>query len=181
MNTPYDSLIASELSKIEVLKAKIKECEHRISVLRSMQTDDDLDAALTRKVQAPLAPSAPAPRSGEPSDTAKALGAHAEASHLDRTPKKTLSEQTLKMLRFAGSGGNVEKSIDQFLDYATADGITQKNRQRMRAFLHTYKATYGLLASDRDGHFRLSDEGIAYLASRSSDASTSEGEATSAR
>jgi hypothetical protein len=76
-------------------------------------------------------------------------------------PRRSLNQNSLALLRFADQ---VDKSIDQFLSFAKERGITQ-SRQRVRAFLHQYKATYGLLASDRDGFFRLSEKGVAYLAS----------------
>lgn len=160
MNTPLDTLIASEMAKIELLRAKIKVCEQRIAMLRSMQSgDDDLDAALSRKVGVAQAAGGVQRAEQVQQPLAHVLESIGEAEAT--FPKKTLSASTLKFLRFAGT---TDKSIDDFLSFATTNGI-DKSRQSVRAFLHQYKTTYRLLISDRDGYFRLSDLGAAYLAS----------------
>ena len=77
------------------------------------------------------------------------------------SPKKALNDATLKLIRFADGS---EKSLDDFMAYASQNGI-DKDRPGMRSFLHQYKATYGLLNSERAGYFRLSEAGAAYLKS----------------
>lgn len=156
MNTiAYNSLISNERAKIEVLRAKIDECERRISMLQSLQTDDDLDAALTRRVLPPTSVAENLLHKGESlyEETRNTTGAE--------FPRKALSKNTLAILRFAG---NTEKSIDEFLGHAAHLGITN-NRQRIRALLHQYKTTYKLLESGHDGYFKLSALGIEYLSS----------------
>jgi hypothetical protein len=165
MITPIDALVASEEAKIELLRAKIKDCERRIEMLRAMQSgDDDLDAALSRKVSsaAPKVDSdiASLADPAQPSD--RRVPSALEVAILKRRfPKKSLGESAVKLLRFAGV---TEKSIDQFMEFMAANNI-DKSRQGIRAFLHQYKTTYQLLSSERDGYFRLSETGIAYLAS----------------
>ena len=156
MNTPIDTLIAGEQAKIELLRAKIKECERRIETLSAMQSDDDIDAVLTRRLQRPVV--APVVNvTAEPgAGTVHSATYKMKAAAL---PKKALNEATLKLLRFAEGE---EKSIDDFLAYASQAGIN-KDRPGLRAFLHQYKATYGLLDSDRAGYFRLSHAGSDYL------------------
>jgi hypothetical protein len=163
MNTPLDTLLAGERAKIELLRTKIRECEQRIATLQAMQSDDDLDAALTRRLQGGAAADpvtqvvAPHPiLTNGPRNEAIEVPAKAKTGDF---PKKALNGSTLKLLRFADG---TDKSIDEFLVFASQNGIS-KERQGMRAFLHQYKATYGLLRSDRAGHFRLSDSGAAYL------------------
>ena len=157
MNTPIEALIAGERAKIELMRSKIQECEQRVATLQAMQADDDLDEALARRLHG-----APSGRSRiavyRPAD------GDIRAQSVAKTgaaPKKALNETTRQLLRFA-EGGN--RSIDEFLAFAEQHGIN-KNRQSMRAFLHQYKATYGLLNSDRMGYFRLSEAGISYLRS----------------
>lgn len=177
MNTSLDNIIANEQAKIELLRAKIKECEHRIATLRSMLSgDDDLDAALSKKVEGTTQFEQPRMTAERPATQAPVLTPIATPdveSLSDAFPKKTLSDTTVKMLKFAG---NTDKSIDQFLDFSKRSGIN-KSRQGIRAFLHQYKTAYKLLTSDRDGYFRLSDLGASYLASIGS----SDGGITSAR
>ncbi len=163
MNTPIDIIIAGEQAKIELLRAKVKECEQRIATLRAMQSDDDIDVALARRLQAPVAAELPT-RDAAGLMVGVPLSAKFPASSKMKIavlPRKALNETTLKLLRFADGA---DKSIDDFLAFADQSGIT-KDRQGMRAFLHQYKATYGLLSSGRVGHFRLSDSGAAYLKS----------------
>jgi hypothetical protein len=162
MNTPLDTLLAGERAKIELLRAKIRECEQRISTLLAMQSDDDLDAVLSRRVQAAdaVVPAA-VPASGlVVNGVAIATQARSEVK-AEAFPKRVLNETTRKLLRFAAGP---EKSIGEFLVFAQQNGIA-RDRQGMRAFLHQYKATYGLLNSDRPGHFRLSETGASYLRS----------------
>ena len=151
MTTPIDALIAGEQAKIDLLRAKVAECERRITTLRAMQLDDDIDVVLARRLHGPVVPVSPVTLDS-------ALPAAKSASQ----PKKTLSEATLKLLRFAEGA---DKSIDDFLAYAKQEGIA-KDRPGMRAFLHQYKATYGLLDSDKPGHFRLNESGADFLKSR---------------
>ena len=164
MNTPLDMLIANEQAKIELLRDKIKMCEQRVAMLRSMQSgDDDLDAALAKKVGGSAHPERPSsdPESQVAQQAPTAVAGPDVSSMSGAFPKKTLNKNTLRMLRFSGT---TDKSIDQFVDFASSNGI-DKDRQGIRAFLHQYKTAYKLLTSDRDGYFRLSDLGIAYLAS----------------
>lgn len=175
MNTPLDTIIAGELAKIDLMRAKIKECEHRIATLRAMQSDDDIDAVLTRRLHGPASSAALADASAKPTNDAivsASTSRFAVVTKIASKPKKALNETTLKLLRFADGD---EKSIDDFLTYAGENDI-DKDRPGMRAFLHQYKSTYGLLDSARAGHFRLSSAGSDYL--RSID--TQEGGATSA-
>lgn len=179
MDPTYDTLIANEHAKIAVLKAKIEECERRIAVFQSMRTDDDFDLALTRKVEGstsasikdPIAPTPQAPIAPVATEV------RSDSKNLEGFPRKALSGKTLRMLRFAGEA---EKSIDEFLQFATEQGVTD-SRQRVRALLHQYKSIYKLLESDRDGYFRLSDLGASYLSSLKRDVPSVEGgETTSA-
>lgn len=170
MTTPLDALIADEQTKIDLLRAKIKVCEHRIATLRSMQVgDDDLDAALAKSVGESHQPERSAKAIQAPERQSEKNAAPIPATGGDAFPKKTLGGASLKLLRFAGT---TDKSIDEFVDFASSNGIG-KSRQGMRAFLHQYKTTYKLVTSDRDGFFRLSDLGIAYLASLESGGTTS--------
>lgn len=132
-----------------------------VATLRAMASgDDDLDAALARRVASPAAE-----RKDRADPVADAgidrVRQKDEATLADGFPKKALGHTALTLLRFAGKE---DKSIDQFVEHAQANGI-DRNRQGIRAFLFQYKSIYGLLQSQRDGYFRLSDLGIAYLAS----------------
>lgn len=165
MTTPLDTLIAGEQAKIDLLRAKIVECERRVTMLRAMQSDDDIDVVLARRIQGPSTASDSPPKDAFGVVVADIHGVNFVAPspklRLAATPKKTLNTTTLKLLRYA-DGAN--KSIDDFLAYAEQNGIN-KGRQGMRAFLHQYKAAYGLLDSERAGHYRLSAAGADYLKS----------------
>ena len=164
MNTPIDTIIAGEQAKIDLLRAKIRECEHRIATLRAMLLDDDIDAVLTRRLHGPATVTTLAVVATSSPDGALsgATPDHdAGTVKLAAKPKKALNEATLRLLRFANGA---EKSIDDFLTYARQNGI-EKDRPGMRAFLHQYKSSYGLLNSARAGHFSLSEDGIDYLKS----------------
>ena len=164
MNTPIDTIIAGEQAKIDLLRAKIKECEHRITTLRAMQSDDDIDAVLTRRLHGPATATTLVVVAASPPDGAisgATPGHDAGKMKVAVKPKKALNEATLKLLRFAEGA---EKSIDDFLAYAGQNGI-EKDRPGMRAFLHQYKSSYGLLDSARAGHFSLSEDGADYLKS----------------
>ena len=175
MDTPLNTIIAGEQAKIELLRAKIVECERRIEMLRAMQADDDIDAVLMRRLQASATSASSAkdaPNTAEKAFSRTALFVASSMAKVAAPPKKTLTGTTLKLLRYAEGA---DKSIDDFLAYADQNGI-DKGRQGMRAFLHQYKAVYGLLDSDRAGHFRLSAAGADYLKS----IEPAQGEATSA-
>ncbi len=159
MDPTIASLINSERAKIDVLRERIKVCERRIATLSAMASDDDdLDAALAKRV-APQ-PSVRSPVLIERGQVA-GIDKGAVAAAVDGFPKKALGHTALTLLRFAGTEG---KSIDQFLAHAQANNI-RRDRQGIRAFLYQYKSNYGLLQSQRDGYFRLSDLGVAYIAS----------------
>lgn len=168
MDTPYDILISNERAKIVVLEAKIAECRRRISTFESMKASDDLDDLLDRRVGAVAVVS-----DGQPVTQANEVASETASNEINSSdfPKKALNKNSLSLLRFAGRD---DKSIDQFLAHASEQGISE-SRQRIRAFLHQYKTTYGLLTSDRDGHFRLSDKGVVYLASLKDESSPTEG------
>lgn len=178
MNSQYSDLIAKERLKIAAFRTEIEKCEKRISVLQSMDGDDELYEILVKKV-------------GE--DDEKKQHGHDEQqvdsvvhtpdaaivqsvgivsnSVSDGFPKRTLNDNTLKMLRFAK---DTDQSVGEFFEFARMNGITQE-RSRVRNLLNLYKKNYGLLESDRDGYFRLSERGVAYLKSLGDDSSNEEG------
>ena len=163
MNIHLDILLAGERAKIDLLRSKIRESEQRIATLQAMQGDDDLDAAIARRLQGVAVEPSPGAAAGNQKPLVEMIDGRDQAEVAVKkdavAPKKALNATTLQLLRFSAGG---DKSIDDFLAFADQHGIT-KDRQGMRAFLHQYKATYGLLTSDRAGYFRLSESGAAYL------------------
>ena len=163
MNTTIEGFVADERAKIDLLRSKIQECEKRIAAFQTLKVDDDLDAALARRLHGAM-PGGLQVVVGTPAVTRLSANGHIGAptpAKAGTAPKKALNAATRQLLRFADGG---DRSIDEFLTFAEQNGIS-KDRQSMRAFLHQYKTTYGLLSSARAGYFRLNESGIAYLRS----------------
>lgn len=171
MDTSFSYLISQERAKIDLLRQKIRECEMRISVFESM-TDDDLDVALSKSLGSGAsigtshATDIPAPLGSHTLQTPAHDAEHqTQPVHQFEVPKKRISSQMLKLLYFIGENG---KGVDDLVGYAKQSAI-DITRGGIRSTMNNYKNKFGLLVSPKDGFFRLSERGVAYLASLKSE------------
>jgi len=154
MDISYADLIEQEQAKIALLRAKIEECQRRIDVLRSFLNTDELDTLLTKSLL--------------PESVEREAASHARLDVQPRRasspggaqdPRRRLSDDVLKILRFIGSDG---KTLNELESFCKSKGF-RHNRGSLRSMISTYKLKHGFIDSEDPGIFRLTERALTFL------------------
>lgn len=149
-----DKLISDEQAKIALFRKKISACEQRIEVLKSIQSEDEVDAAAGAAISKPVVigrsrikvlPSFPVVRGSDNEEQG--------------FPTKKVGDLGLTIMESLENGG---KSLDQIMQAVNSKGH-EPTRHNVRCTLAAFREKYGFFENPEKGFYVLTSRGKEYL------------------
>lgn len=162
------TLIEQENAKLRILEAKVAAARNRIQTLKAMQSGDDFDVLLAGKVapaaqpEAQTAATPPNPFHREPPKPRPVAVAGQASDAPAEPPRRKKGEVKLMLLSLMSR--TTSKRAAELVQEMEILGYRML-LQRMRGDLWAMKKE-GLLESEEDGLFRLTEQGEAYVERR---------------